>query len=264
MNKTDNINTFWNYLNSQTFISSAIVIIIAIVLMYVIKQFLIKKVAYTGKKDQHKNTYIGVIFNVLQYVVLIAATVIVLKINGVDVGSILTGLGLLGMIIGLALQDTLKDIIAGLNIYNNNFYKVGDMVRYNGEECDVKYFNARVTKFQSINTNSTYTVCNSTITSIEKIKDRGIARYLFSFDTEKKIVDECMETIVDRSKKEIEHIKDIYYDGINDISTIGVRYELKYQCPAHKAEEVRDAMAEISYEQFKTFGISPVFSSLMK
>ena len=142
------LKEIFDYLTSKTFISSVLVVVIMIALLYIIKQYLIKKVAYTGKNEQHKNTFIGVVFNILQYVVIVVAVVIVMHLHGVNVTSILAGIGIAATIVGLALQDTLKDILAGINIYNNNFYKVGDVVRYNGEECDVKYFNARVTKFE--------------------------------------------------------------------------------------------------------------------
>lgn len=258
------ISEVLKYFNSSAFIGSAVVVIIASVLLWVIKQYLIKKVAYTSKGDQHKNTFIGMIFNVMQYLVILAAVFIVLKLHGVNVASIMAGLGIVATIIGLALQDTLKDIISGINIYNNNFYKVGDMVRWNDEECDVKYFSARVTKFQSLKTNSTYTVCNSQIHSIEKIKDRHIATYLFPYDRDKEAIDAVMEKIAERMKEECKHIKTIRYDGICSIELTGVIYEIKYTCSAHKSEQVQDMLAAISYEEFKRSGISPGFSSMYK
>ena len=252
------------YFDSSAFIGSAVVIIIASVLLWVIKQYLIKKVAYTTKGDQHKNTFIGMIFNVMQYLVILVAAFLVLKLHGVNIASILAGLGIVATIIGLALQDTLKDIISGINIYNNNFYKVGDMVRWNDEECDVKYFSARVTKFQSLKTNSTYTVCNSQIRSIEKIKDRHIATYLFPYEREKEAVDAVMQKIADRMKEECKHIKAIRYDGICAIEPTGVTYEIKYTCSAHKTEAVKDMLAAISYEEFKKSGVAPGFSAMYK
>ncbi|MBR5340566.1 MAG: mechanosensitive ion channel [Erysipelotrichaceae bacterium] len=252
----------WNYLGSMPFLNSVMVAAIGLMFLYVIKQFLIKKVAYTSKDEQHKNTFFGIIFSILQYVVVIIAIVLILQFHGVNVASILAGLGLMSLVIGLALQDMLKDIIAGINIYNNNFYKVGDLVRYNGEECDVKYFNARVTKFQSILTRSTYTVCNSQITAIEKIKDYKYIDFAFPFDTKKETVEECMESICERMRNECEHIKIIYYDGISKINETGVLYELKYSCPAHKGEETSDKLSEVAYEEMHKYKIAPVFNAL--
>ncbi len=252
-----------SYFASPRFIGSMIVIVITGVLLFVIKKYLIKKVAYTGKDEQHRNTLIGVVFNLLQYAIVVLCVVIIMKINGANVTSILTGLGIVATIVGLALQDTLKDVISGVTIYNSNFYKVGDIVRYNGELCDVKYFSARVSKFQSIKTNSTYTVCNSTINAIEKVKDKGNMIYRFDFDIDRKKIDKAMNSIVERMN-EMSFVKKIEYDGIAEMDDKGVGYEIKFLSPAHKREILYDNLAEIAYEEFKKAGIRPLVQTLFR
>ncbi len=252
-------SNFMAYLQSGAFLGSVLVVIITSLILRFIKQYLIKKVAYSGKDDQHKNTFIGVIFGILQYVVVICAAVIILHLNGVNVASILAGLGIMATIIGLALQDTLRDVIAGINIYNNNFYKVGDMVRWNGELCDVSYFNASVTKFRSIGSNSTYTVNNSVITSIEKIKDQSFLSYNFEFETPKEKIDACMEEVVERARLEVKYLKKIIYLGIYSINEEGVTYCLMLNCPAHKEGGVRMQVTQIVYEELKAHKLRPLF-----
>ena len=254
------LKEIFDYLTSKTFISSVLVVAIMIALLYIIKQYLIKKVAYTGKNEQHKNTFIGVVFNILQYVVIVVAVVIVMHLHGVNVTSILAGIGIAATIVGLALQDTLKDILAGINIYNNNFYKVGDVVRYNGEECDVKYFNARVTKFESIASGSTYTVCNSTITSIEKIKDSKGFAFTFDINVDRNKVEEVCNTAIERAKAECKRIRSAGFYGIVDITKEGVTYYVYYICAAHKKSEAKMAMLKNLYDEFKSSGIIPVFN----
>ena len=245
------------YFYSPAFLGSLAILAVMFALLVLIKKYLIKKVAYTGKDEQHKNTFLGIIFSIFQYLVILIAAVAVLRLHGVNIISIVTGLGIVATIIGLALQDTLKDIIAGINIYNNNFYKVGDMVRYNGEECDVKYFSARVTKFQSILTGSTYTVCNSSITSIEKIKDVRFKSFRFRFDEEKEKIDEAFNAIAARMKEECEYLKDVQYLGPIDMDHEGAIFALLYFCPAHKNLEISMKLANIAYDEFKNAGIMP-------
>jgi small-conductance mechanosensitive channel len=247
------------YLGSGTFFKSVLVVIITIILLGIIKKYLVKKVAYTGKDEQHRNTFIGVIFSVVQYLVIVVAVVIILRLHGVNIMSIVTGLGILATIIGLALQDTLKDIIAGINIYNSNFYKVGDMVRYNGEECDVKYFSARVTKFQSIFTGSTYTVCNSTITSIEKIKDIKILSLEFEFDADSKKIKKAFDKAVERGK-DIQDIKEISNLGLIYFGQLGAVYGILYRCPAHKNLFARMDLTNILFEEVNKAHVKPIFT----
>ena len=80
MNNANNTDDVLNYFFTPAFMQSAAIIIVASVLLWVIKQYLIKKVAYSGKDEQHKNTFIGMIFNVLQYLVIVIAAVMVLTV----------------------------------------------------------------------------------------------------------------------------------------------------------------------------------------
>ena len=258
MNQAGGMNKILKYFISEAFLYSILIAAVTAMLLYLIKNYLIKKVAYTSKNTQHKNTFIGVVFSILQYFVVIVAIIMVLQLHGVDITRILAGLGIMATIVGLSLQDTLKDLFSGINIYNNNFYKVGDLVRYNNEECDVKYFNARVTKFQSVKTGSTYTVCNSMIKSIEKIKDKRIIAFYFKMDDDKEKIDSCFERVVARAKEESKRLKDIKYDGINVIDSKGVCYDIRYNAAAHKAEEVKDLIYKICYEEMKKDGLRPL------
>ena len=256
----ESIKDVGSYLTSSAFITSAIVIALTYILLVVIKKYLIKKVAYTTKHDeQHQNTFIGMIFNLLQYLVILICVIIVLQVHGVNVTSIVAGLGIVGALVGLALQDTMKDIISGINIYNNNFYKVGDLVKYNGEICDVKYFSARVTKFQSVASHSTYTVCNSTINSIEKIKDITPILLNFDFEDDKKKVDKCFKAACDAVRNE-PYVKGVDYPGIVDITHDGLVYAAVITVPGHKSLPVKFKFLNALYEECLKCNVSPSFS----
>ena len=51
-----------------------------------------------------------------------------LSIWGVDVSPYLAGLGISGLVLGLALQDSLKNIFAGVSLILDRAYKIGDMI----------------------------------------------------------------------------------------------------------------------------------------
>ena len=59
-------------------------------------------------------------------------TLILLNLYGVNTTSLIAGLGIAGAVLGLALQDALKDIFNGLSIIFDNYFVVGDLVDYNG------------------------------------------------------------------------------------------------------------------------------------
>ena len=97
---------------SNKLVESAIVIIANVILYSIIHAIVMrgeKKVS--GKKLGRSRTYISIILSIIRYVFIILTILTVLQVNGVDVTSIMAGLGLIGVIIGLAVQDALKDII---------------------------------------------------------------------------------------------------------------------------------------------------------
>jgi len=252
-----------SYFVSKPFIASVVVVCIMMVLLTIIKKYLIKKVAYTTKDEQHQNTFIGVVFNILQYLVVLGGVVIILKLHGVNVTSIVTGLGIVATLVGLALQDTLKDIISGINIYNNNFYKVGDLVKYNDEICDVKYFSARVTKFVSIANGNTYTICNSTINAIEKVKNKTIILLTFDFEDDRETIAKCFNS-TNEQMKDVKYYQGGIYAGIVDINDNGIKHGFEITCPGHKAMPIKIQFLTILFDEFKKAGISPSFSDERK
>jgi small-conductance mechanosensitive channel/CRP-like cAMP-binding protein len=67
---------------------------------------------------------------ILQALVYIAVFLITLRSSGVDPGSLLTTSALLTAIIGLSLQDTLGNLIAGLAIQAETPFEVGDWIHF--------------------------------------------------------------------------------------------------------------------------------------
>ena len=247
-----------SYFTSSPFLSSLVVVCLTIVLLLIIKKYLIKKVAYTTKDEQHKNTFIGVIFNLLQYVVVLGCIIIIMQLHGVNVTSIIAGLGIVGALVGLALQDTMKDVISGINIYNNNFYKVGDLVIYNDQLCEVKYFSARVTKFTSYVTGNTFTVCNSTINAMEKVKDSTSVKLVFDFEDDKNKIDKCFKA-AEKAISDEKYLKKVEYYSLVDINQDGLVYQANIIAPGHKSWPIKLKYIDTLYKELKKCKVSPSF-----
>jgi len=90
---------------------------------------------------------------ILQALVYIAVFLITLRSSGVDPGSLLTTSALLTAIIGLSLQDTLGNLIAGLAIQAETPFEVGDWIHF-GEDPNhvgrVLEINWRATKLLTL------------------------------------------------------------------------------------------------------------------
>lgn len=66
--------------------------------------------------------------NLARFGILILAGVAILGILNVDLGPVIAGLGLLGLGVGLGLQNLVRDIVAGAFILIENQYATGDVV----------------------------------------------------------------------------------------------------------------------------------------
>ncbi|MEZ5843696.1 MAG: mechanosensitive ion channel [Hyphomicrobiaceae bacterium] len=64
------------------------------------------------------------------FLVLIAAAIVVSTVWGVDLGRLLTALGVGSIVIGLALQDTLGSIFSGIAILSARPFRVGDWINF--------------------------------------------------------------------------------------------------------------------------------------
>ena len=112
--------------------SKIIAIIIILAVGYIIIKILTRIVAKFFDKvdfDRGVETFIENAVKVILYEILI---ITVLSNLGVNVSGLLAGLGIMGIIVGFALQDTLGNLASGIFILFNKPFKVGDSVNIAG------------------------------------------------------------------------------------------------------------------------------------
>lgn len=193
-----------------------------------------KKRMSKNKKDGKKETYIKLFNNILKYVFLIVTIVLILQVNGVEVSSLVTGLGVAGIVGGLALQDALKDIIMGANIITDNFFVVGDVVNYNGIEGKVLSIGLKNTKIQDINTKNILSITNRNIEKIINVSDWLDIDVPISYNEKTEKIEKVLNQIAEKAKKS-QYIKNCEYLGINDFASSAVIYKIRVYCnPEYK------------------------------
>ena len=181
-----------------------ITIIISIVILKVkIRIFnkAIKKVGKTKDKGYRKViTYIKLTNHIINYIIIIIATLFVLQLLGFNVSSVIAGVGIVSAIVGLSLQDALKDIIMGFNIIIDSYFSVGDVIKID----DVEGKALRLSEQLIIDIPIPY----------EEKTDK-------------------IETIIDKivlQIKENKEIRDAKYLGINEFADSAVIYRVMIWC----------------------------------
>lgn len=95
----------------------------------------LKRLVQKGLKQTTRNqTVIGVLSNVVAAIFMIIALFIVLNILNLSeaVTALLGTAGVLGLAVGLALQDPMINLFSGVLMSVRDYYKIGDLVETNG------------------------------------------------------------------------------------------------------------------------------------
>ena len=89
-----------------------------------------------GNVDAKGRTLVPLLHSLCQYVLYIGAGVMMLDHLGVNVLPILTGIGVLGLAVGLGAQSLVNDVVSGFFILFESQYLVGDYVQI-GDACGI-------------------------------------------------------------------------------------------------------------------------------
>ncbi len=217
--------------------TKAIIIVIIGILIYSLSGKITKKVMHLFFRDteidknskKRADTLVVAINNIIRYVVVIIVVLMVLQVLGVNVSSLIAGLGLAGVIIGLAVQDALKDIIMGKNIITEGFFKVGDVIKYNGYTGLVTDIGLKRTQIKDIATNSKVVISNRNIVDTEVLSDYYDAIIQTPYEKSMNEVSKVMDKIVERVKK-LEHVTKSECKGIVKFNDSSIDYVVRVYC----------------------------------
>lgn len=97
----------------------------------------------------------------------LATLTVVLSIWGINVTSILVGAGVLALVLGLALQDTLSNIFGGINLLIDAPFRIGDLITLSdGKLCQVQRVGIRATELYHLEEHSTIYMPNKELANM--------------------------------------------------------------------------------------------------
>lgn len=104
-------------------------------------------------------------------------------IFGADLTALLAGVGIVGLAITLAAQDTLKDLFAALTIHVNRPFALGDLVRFEGYFGHIEEIGFRMTRIRTLD-GHLVTIPNAKLVSdpVENVGARPFIRRRFRLD----------------------------------------------------------------------------------
>ena len=101
---------------------------------------------------------------VLKILVVACGLAVLLDLFDFDVGTVLAGLGIGGLAVALAAQDTLKNFFGSLMLIADRTFRVGDLVKIGENEGVVESVGLRTTRIRGLD-DSLMTIPNSDLTT---------------------------------------------------------------------------------------------------
>jgi MscS family membrane protein len=116
--------------------------------------------------------------NLIKILVLLAAVLLWLHNVGINITTVLAGLGVGGLAVALALQKPLEDMMGAVTIFSQAPLRVGDLIRYGEVIGNVEDIGLRVTRIRTL-MNTVVTVPNALIANqaVENLTYRTKIRY---------------------------------------------------------------------------------------
>lgn len=242
MNKSKIINAVTNTLTSTkfsrvSFLNKAIQIIIGIVILGLAHfvGFQLKSIIYMqGKQDikdiirggkeedesqkskkdnmkqaQQTKLVFVTLGQIVYYVTMGVAVLIVLRVLGIETASLIAVIGTIGFALGLALQGSLSDIASGILLALLQTYSIGDVIQVEDTQGKVKNFNMFHTVVEDLNTGALVTIPNS------KLQDSIIYNHT---KQNKRLV--VVDVLTSNKNKDFKKIIDVIRNNVNELDYV--------------------------------------------
>ena len=196
--------------------------------------------------DGQRSAAARITFGIAKFAVLLIGVLAILQVNGINVTALVAGLGIASAIVGLALQDFLKDIIAGINILSEHFYTVGECLEYQGKEGVVIAISLRTTKLEDLDDHSVTTVCNRNISEAHRLSDSLEIDLPLSYREELKEVFSSLMPALCARITALEHVEACSFEGTQKYGESAIFYRFIVRCaPTFRTGVRRAAQSEI-------------------
>lgn len=224
------------------------------------------------QRRQRVDTIRTLVVSIEKYVVIFVAVVIILSIFGVNVTSMVAGLGIMTAIVGLAFQDLAKDVIAGISLATENQFDVGDNVEIHGFRGNVISLGLKTTKIMSYKGNIKC-IANRDITEVTNFSDKdGLAEvnvgvaYKHKSEEVEKAFDIVRENLAKNTMQNpaLENsLGEMVINGITDFGDSAIMWRVSMPCKANTAIGIERAMRREIKSVFDKQGIEIPFPQVV-
>lgn len=210
--------------NSDLLSQIAIHFALLVVVMYIIDNAVvnIKQKIYDNSNNSSLLNLLLFMTKFIKVIVVILILGSFLQCRGYSLTSLITGLGITGLAVGLAAKEMLASVLGSISIMTDRVYKIGDYVSINDVEGIVETVNFRSTKIRTI-ANTLITIPNNITadTIVHNRSESEFFRLIETFDVEYDTSDEKIEEGLSILRDIAQNDEDIQKNYIARISALG-------------------------------------------
>ena len=168
--------------------------------------------------------------NIIKWIIIAFTILAILTVFGINISTVLAGFGIVGLVVGLALQDLAKDLISGFTIIFENQYAVGDTVTINGFKGEVIYVGLKTTRIKNYD-GEIKIIANRNATEVinHSFKDSLAIVYIdVAYEEDNDKVEAILNDELAKLSTDIEDLLEpIRLMGIQDLTASSVRYRIE-------------------------------------
>ena len=252
--------SMWDYITKNNIHLIVIYLLVGIVIYWIVKRIIEKS---SKKLNNRQKTTQRLVEQIFKYIIFILVLLAILNALGVNITSLLAGVGIASVVIGLALKDVMEDFLSGLSIVLEDKFSVGDYVKINNFEGTVVDLGLKSTKIK--NYENTVKVINnrliSEVINYSKHMPKITIDVPIPYDVENKLADNVLENIMKRIEKEVEYIKSApELFGLQKFEESSITYRIVVETEKDMQFKSKRIINRIIKEEYDKAGISIPFN----
>jgi len=238
-----------------------IIYVIAGLITYTIISKIINKLNKIPNKKANINkqkTIISLFKNIVKVAIIIIVLLLILSVYGIDTSGIIASLSVIGVVVGLAFQDVLKNLFAGILIIFDDRFAVGDFVSINNFKGEVILLGLQTTKIKA-ETGEVFIIGNSAITNLINYSQNN-SKLIIDLTLNKEINLEKMEKIIKDLKTKIENIENVSGEveilGVEEFVNGKIKYRMTVDSLPLNSQKVKREILKMLKKQIEKNNLS--------
>lgn len=226
-----------------------------VIAIQILINFVIEK-RTKGEEVSEEQGMIRMLGNIVKWIIWIVAVLMILSNIGIDITSLVAGLGIGGIAIALALQNVLSDLFSSFSIYFDKPFKVGDYIVTGTHSGTVEKIGIKTTRIRAVQ-GEEIVISNQELTSarvqnFKKMVERRIVSTVgVTYETPSKKFDKVPSLI----KEAIEKEKNVRFDRVffTTFADSSLVFEYVYYTLSSDYGEYLESQQNINFEIKKKF-----------